>query len=75
MDLGRRLRCLSQNSSLNFEAMSSSSSSSSQTMGGTTRSIPVSGSLPEDEMMRRMKLMEKTEVRVAESLPFEQAKP
>lgn len=49
MDLDRRLRCLSQNSSLNFEAMSSSSSSSSQTMGGTTRSIPVSGSLPEDE--------------------------
>lgn len=49
MDLDRRLRCLSQNSSLNFEAMSSSSSSSSQTMGGTTRSILVSGSLPEDE--------------------------
>lgn len=50
MDLDRRLRCLSQNSSLNFEAMSSSSSSSSsQTMGGTTRSTPVSGSLPEDE--------------------------
>lgn len=49
MDLDRRLCCLSQNLSLNFEAMSSSSSSSSQTMGGTTRSTPVSGSLPEDE--------------------------
>ena len=45
MDSNRRLRCLSQNVVLNFEAMSHSSSSSSQTMGDTTLSTPISGSL------------------------------
>ncbi|KAJ9709478.1 hypothetical protein PVL29_001116 [Vitis rotundifolia] len=49
MDSNRRLRYLSRNLTLKFEAMSSSSSFSSQIMGGTTLSTPVSGSLLEAE--------------------------
>lgn len=49
MDSDRCLRCLSQNLTLNFEAISSSSFSSFQIMRGTTRSTPVFGSLLEAE--------------------------
>lgn len=44
MDSDRHLRYLSRNLALKFVVMSPFSSSS-QTMGGTTRSTPVSGSL------------------------------
>lgn len=41
MDLDKRLRCLSLNPALKFTTMSSSS----QTMGGTTNSTPISDSM------------------------------
>ena len=75
MDSDKCLCCLSLNLALKFVVMSSSSSSS-LTMGGTTRSILVfSFVLAAEEMKkeRRMKLMKKMEMRVAESLPFEWA--
>ncbi|KAJ9672826.1 hypothetical protein PVL29_026174 [Vitis rotundifolia] len=49
MDSDGHLRCLSRYLTLKFEAISSSSSSSSQIMGGTTRSTSVLGSLLEVE--------------------------
>lgn len=49
MDLDKRLRCLSRNSALKLEAISSSSSSSSQIIRGITRSTLASGPSLEDE--------------------------
>ena len=45
IDSDRRLRCLSRNLALKFEAISYSSSSSSQIMGDTTQLTLIFGSL------------------------------
>lgn len=47
MDSDRSLRCLSRNSTLKLEAVSSFSSFSSQITGGTSRLTPTFGSLLE----------------------------
>lgn len=49
MDSDKRLHCLLQNSALRLEAISFSSSSSSQIIGGTSRLTPVSSSSLQDE--------------------------
>lgn len=49
MDLDRHLHCLLWNPTLKLEAISLSSSSSSQIIRGTSWPIPVSSSLLEDE--------------------------
>lgn len=73
MDLDKHLLCLSLKSALKFATMSSSSSSS-QAMGSTTNSTPIFGSVlavEEDEEGENMKLMGKTKMWMAESLPSE----
>lgn len=77
MDLDRCLCYLSRNPTLKFEVISSSSSSSLQIMGGPPGqplSLVCYWKLKKIMMTRRMKLMEKTKVQVAESLPSKQAK-
>lgn len=74
MDSDRNSCCLSLKLALKFATMSFSSSSS-QEMGGTTSSTPVFGSvlgLKKMKRKRKMKLMGKTEIQMAESLPSEQ---
>lgn len=49
MDLDKRLRCLSQNSTLRLETISSSSFSSSQIIGSASQLTPIFGSSLKDE--------------------------
>ena len=49
VDSDRCLHCLSGNSTLKFEAISFSSSSSSQIIGGINWPTPISGSLLKDK--------------------------
>ena len=76
MDLDKCLCCLSRNPTLKFVAMSSSFSYS-QTMGATTAqplSLARCWQFKKMKTEMRMKLMEKSKVRVVESMLSEWAK-